>query len=237
MKIPYNDCGEALDSSFIPFPKRKTMNILLNPNVAYLVLVLGFFTAILALFAPGTGLLELGALVLLVLSGYAIYNLPINGWALVVLVVGVLPFLWGLRRSRQPVFLITSVVAMAVGSVFLFRSETGGAAVNPVLAAIVSITIPLFLWFVARKSIQAMQMKPTHDLGDLIGKVGEARTDISNEGSVYVGGESWSARSAAPIKNGSPVRVIGREGLILEVEAAPAPLSAAVESPTAETRK
>ncbi len=237
MKIPYNSYGEALNFSISNIPKRKKMNILLNPNVAYLVLVLGFFLAIFALFAPGTGLLELGALIALLISGYAIYNLPINSWALVILLIGVLPFLWGLRRSGRPVFLVISIVAMAVGSVFLFRSETGGAAVNPVLAAVVSIFIPVFLWFVAWKSIQAMRMKPSHDLSDLIGKVGEARTDISNEGSVYVGGEAWSARSPVPIKNGTAVKVLSREGLILDVEAAPAPKSAPADGPVSEPQK
>jgi membrane-bound serine protease (ClpP class) len=199
------------------------MNILLDPNVAYLVLVLGFMLAIMALFAPGTGLLEVGGLIALAISGYAIYNIPVNGWALVILLVGVFPFLLATRRSRQWGYLLISILALALGSVFLFRSASGGPAVNPFLAIIVSLTVGVFLWFVVRKSLQAMLLKPVHNPDALLGQVGEARTDISNEGSAYVGGEAWSARSAAPIQKGTSVRVIRREGLILEVEPATSP--------------
>jgi len=208
------------------------MNILLDPNVAYVVLVLGFFLAILALFAPGTGLLEAGGLIALLLSGYAIYNLPINAWALVLLVVGVFPFLWGLRRSGRPGYLLVSIAAMAIGSAGLFRGENGVTAVNPALAAVISIIIPVFLWFVAWKGIQAMRMRPTHDLASLIGKVGEARTEIKNEGSVYVGGETWSAHSPIPIPSGTAVRVVKREGLVLQVEAVSEPAADPAQPPT-----
>lgn len=211
------------------------MNILLDPNVAYIILVMGFFLAILALFAPGTGLLEAGALIALLLSGYAMYNLPINGWAVVLLVVSIFPFVWSLRRPHRPIFLVISVAAMILGSVGLFRTESGGFAVNPLLAVIVSITVPILLWVFATKGLQAMRKKPTHDLGELIGRTGEAKTDIDpiNEGSVYVGGETWSARSSAPIKSGTLVRVIQREGFILDVEPVAAPAAAPPEPPAA----
>ena len=64
------------------------MSIFLDPNVAYLVLVVGFVLGVLALFTPGTGILEIGVLLALFLAGYSIYNLPINVWALVLLLVG-----------------------------------------------------------------------------------------------------------------------------------------------------
>jgi membrane-bound serine protease (ClpP class) len=209
------------------------MNILLDPNVAYLILVMGFFLAVLALFAPGTGLLEAGALIALLLSGYAIYNLPINGWALVILLLGVFPFLWGIRRSKRIIFLVISIVLIAAGSIGLFRNENGGFAVNPVLAIAASIAVPVFLWIAGTKAIQAMRKKPSHDLGGLIGKLGEARTDIDlvKEGSVYVGGETWSARSTGHIQAGTLVRVLKREGFILYVEPENTQAPIAAETP------
>jgi len=107
------------------------MNFLLDPNVAYVMLVGGFLLAILALFSPGTGLLELGALFMLALAGYGVANLPINVWALIVLLVGVFPFMLALRRSRQWAWLIPTLVALVVGSIFLFSSADGSPAVNP----------------------------------------------------------------------------------------------------------
>jgi membrane-bound serine protease (ClpP class) len=193
------------------------MNFLLDPNVAYLILVIGMFLAILALVSPGTGLLEVGALILIVMAGYSIYNLPINLWALIVLVLGVFPFLVAVRKSGRWVFLLISLVAMAVGSIFLFRNESGGPAVSPVLAIVtVAITTSL-LWILVRKGIEAMRLKPEHQI-KLEGQIGEAKTDVFNEGTVYAGGENWSATSKRLIPAGSRVRVIHRDGFVLEVE-------------------
>ena len=66
---------------------------LLNPNVAYVALVSGFLIAILALLSPGTGLVEVGGLILMIIAGWGIYNLPVNLWALVILLLGVFPII------------------------------------------------------------------------------------------------------------------------------------------------
>jgi len=195
------------------------MEFLIDPNIAYFLLVLGFTLAILALFAPGSGFLEVGALLILAAAGYGAVNLPINIWALVILVVGVFPFLIALRRSRNWIFLLISLLALIVGSVFLFRSPGGGPAVNPILAVVVSGLSGGFLWLAGRKVLDAAQRKPVHDLGELIGRVGETRTEIGRNGTVYINGEEWSARSIGQsIPADSQVRVVGREGLVLLVE-------------------
>jgi membrane-bound serine protease (ClpP class) len=75
-----------------------------------------------------------------------------------------------------------------------------------------------FLWLIATKTLQAMALKPSQDLDRLIGAIGETRTAIGDEGTVYVGGENWSARSLAPIPPNTRVRVLRRHGFILEVE-------------------
>lgn len=194
------------------------LDILLNPNVAYLILVGGFLLAVLALLAPGTGVLEVSALFALILAGWAVYNLPINLWALIVLLLGVLPFILAVRRTGNLIFLIISIVAMVIGSTFLFQGEGLQPAVNPVLAIIVSSLAGGFFWVVTRKVLEAEQIRPSHDLEVLIGRTGEARTDIRDEGTVQVAGELWTAHSDQPISEGKHIRVIGREGFVLQVE-------------------
>jgi membrane-bound ClpP family serine protease len=196
------------------------MSIFLDPNVAYLVLVVGFLLGVLALFTPGTGFLEIGALFAIFLAGYSVYNLPFNLWALIILVVGVVPFILALRKTKQWYWLIPAIISIVVGSIFLFRLDSGAPAVNPILAAVVSLLTTVFLWFIGKKSIEAMKTKPSQDLSRLIGMIGEARTDIQMEGTVYVGGEEWSARCDRKIRNGSRVKVINRDGLVLLVEPA-----------------
>jgi membrane-bound serine protease (ClpP class) len=108
---------------------------------------------------------------------------------------------------------------MVIGSAYLFA---GGKwwipGVNPILAVVASILYTIFLWIVVRKALQAYHRKPLHDLDELVGKVGEARTPIHGEGSVQIESELWSARSAEPILKGKRVRVVGREGFVLLVD-------------------
>jgi membrane-bound serine protease (ClpP class) len=197
------------------------MDFLLDPNVAYLLLAGGLTFAMLALLSPGTGLLEILALFTLLLAGFGIYNLPINLWSLVVMVSGAVMFVVAVFRAKGNwAFLIISIVAIMAGSVFLFSGEIWWKpSVNPLLAAIVSLATGTFFYFAARKVMEARSVIPTHDLNSIIGEVGEAKTVIQSEGSVQVAGELWSAWSRDRIPAGSLVRVVNREGFILEVEA------------------
>lgn len=195
------------------------MDILIEPNVIYLILVAGLLLAILALFAPGTGVIEIGALFALVLAGYGIYHLPINLWALIVLIIGVFPFLLAVRQSGRWYFLVISLVALVVGSAYLFNSgQWWLPAVHPLLAVVVSGLAGTLMWIIASKGLAAMQQRPTFDMQKLIGAIGEAKTSIHDEGSVYVGGELWSARSSQSIPVKARVRVVRRDGFVLEVE-------------------
>lgn len=191
--------------------------LLLNPNFAYVLLVAGFMLAILALLSPGTGILELVALFTLLLAGWGIYHLSINYWALFILLLGVIPFLLAVRKTRRLVFLGLTILALVVGSTFLFRGESWLPAVNPILALVVSVLTSGFLWIAVTKTLEASLVRPEHDLTRLVGTTGEAKTVIHEEGSVQVDGELWSAHSETRIPKGARVRVIGREGFILNV--------------------
>jgi membrane-bound serine protease (ClpP class) len=196
----------------------QAVDILLNPNVAYLLLVAGIVMAVLALISPGTGLLEIGALFALLLAGWGVYQLPIHFWALGVLLLGAVIFILALRKPGRTVYLVISILALVLGSAFLFRGQGWQPAVHPALAGAVSALTVVFFWIAARKALEAEQIRPTHDLDALIGAIGEAKTDIYTEGTVQVAGELWSAYSENPIHAESSVRVVKREGLILEVE-------------------
>lgn len=194
------------------------MDLLLDPNVAYVILVIGFVLGVLALFTPGTGFIEVAVLFAILLAGYAIVKLPINLWALILLAVGVIPFLIAMRKYKQWLYLIPAIISITVGSVFLFRLDSGTPAINPILATFMSVITVVLLWFIGRKGIEALKLRPSQDLGILIGQTGEARSDIRYTGSIYVGGEEWSARSDKLIREGHLVRVIDRDGLVLMVE-------------------
>ncbi len=194
------------------------MDILLNPNIAYILLVIGSVLLLMAIVTPGTHLLEGGALFMLVLAAYAIYYLGFNLWALIVLILSLVPFVYAIQKPKRELFLALSLLGVIIGSVYLFPSSGWLPAVNPLVAVVVSVLSAGFLWLVVRKGIQAHHARPLQDLSTLIGKTGQAKTPVQEGGSVQVAGELWSARSGKPIPAGSRVRVVSREGFVLVVE-------------------
>lgn len=191
---------------------------LLTPDVAYFLLVAAIVLTSLAVVTPGTGVLEVAAFIALGLTGYALWVLPFNGWALVILALGAGLFVQAVRKPRAAGWLAAATAAFIVGSVFLFRTPQGGMAVHPGLAIVVSASIGGYFWIAIRKALEAMRRPPLQDMDALVGQVGETRTRVHHEGTVYVDGELWSARSPCPIPPGHPVRVVGREGFVLIVE-------------------
>ena len=191
------------------------MEILYNPNIAYVLLVAGFVLALLAIVAPGSGILEVGAFFLLALAGFATYQIGFNLWALIILILSLIPFVYAIRKPKREWALALSIVGVIAGSLYLFPSEGFLPAVNPILAALVSLLVAGFLWWTIRKVVAAHHARPLQDLKNLIGQIGEAKTRVQEEGSVQMAGELWSARSDKPIPAGSRVRVVSREGFVL----------------------
>jgi len=197
------------------------MEFLLNPNVAYVLIAASAMLALAAIVVPGTGIPEIGLVLCLGMAGFAVYSLGINGWALLVVGLSVIPFVLALRgKTLRLPLLALSILMLIGGSVFLFVNEKGFPTVNPLLAGIVSILCGGFIWLAAVRVLAAQRLQPRNNPDALVGKIGEARTEIKAEGSVQVGGELWSARSEKPIASGSPVRVVQRDGFVLIVEKA-----------------
>ncbi len=212
---------------------RFPLNILQIPDVSYLIIVGGFLLSILALFAPGTGVIEIAAISAILLGGYGVVTIPINLWALIILLVGVIPFVLAVRQSHRLGFLIVSILALAIGSSYIYQGTAWYMpGVSPLLAVVISILAGGFMWVVARKGLEALLIKPRNKLDELVGATGEAQTEINRvDGSAYVAGENWSARSMKPIPVNARVKVVKREGFTLEVEEIPA----AVPASTSET--
>jgi membrane-bound serine protease (ClpP class) len=194
------------------------MDFLLDPNIAYLLLVAATFLALTAVMIPGTGIPEIAALFTLVLAGYSVYHLSFNLWALILLAVSVVPFIFSIRGPRRELWLALSILGVTAGSVFFFPGGKNIISVNPVLAVITSALYAAFLWISVRKVLQISHTKPVNDISALIGQSGETKTPVMAEGSVQVAGELWSARSEKSIPVGSLIRVIGREGFTLVIE-------------------
>ncbi len=189
---------------------------ILDPNLAYVLLVGGFLLSVFALLTPGTGVVEIGGLFALVLAGYGIISTPTNFWAILFL-LPVLPFLFFYRKSKKNYWLLLLIAFLNIGSFAIFKSEDQYFAVSPVLAIIVTLLDAVLLWFVVKKLVEAIDQSPAFDPQTIIGKIGEARTRIEGNGTVYVDGEEWSAISSQIIPKEAKIRVINKTGLVLDV--------------------
>jgi len=194
------------------------MEFLLDPNIAYFLLVAAIMFALIALATPGTGVPELLAIFAAVFAGYAVYVLSVNWWALILLIASLVPYFFAIRGPRRELWLAVSILGMTVGSVFFFPAKTGWISVHPLLAVVTSALFAAFVWISVRKVLQISQMKPALELSALIGERGETRTAVKDVGSVQVASELWSARSEKLIPSGRLIRVVGREGFVLIVE-------------------
>jgi len=193
------------------------MNALFDPNIAYLLLIGGFLMAVFAMLAPGTGFIEVIALGLLLIAGYTMTLLTVTWWALILIVISAVILVVGLRRSAHWYWMALAALVMLAGSLFLFVNTNAAPMVNPILAVLVSVLATGSIWAFGKRGLAATR-RPVRSLDELVGMLGDASTDIQAEGSVYVNGEEWSAHAKVFIPRGSRVRVLRRDGLVIEVE-------------------
>jgi len=96
------------------------MNFLLEPNIAYLILLASVLLGFMALVSPGTGVFEVGAFFCIVLAGYAVYNLSFTWWALAILMLSIVPFVYAIQKPKREIYLGLAILLIVVGSVFMF---------------------------------------------------------------------------------------------------------------------
>jgi membrane-bound ClpP family serine protease len=194
------------------------MNVLLDPNVAYFLLIGGLVLAVIAVFTPGTGLIELGALFAISLAIYGLVNLPVNSWAITLVILGFVPFFFAGKIKCRKFLVPVSSILILVGSLFIFRKEADLADLNLPLIGVIAVIAASLLWLFAIKGAEVIKKPICINLDELIGREALAVTDIQEEGTIFLRGENWSARSKVKIPRGAPLRVTARKGLIMLVE-------------------
>ncbi|HSM24248.1 MAG TPA: NfeD family protein [Anaerolineaceae bacterium] len=192
------------------------MNPIIDPNIAYVLLIVGFVISVLALLTPGTGVVEIIGLFSMILAGYGIISNPSNYWA-IILLVPFLPLIFVYRKLKKNYYLIIAITLLNIGSFMIFKGDDGGFAVSPIVAIVVVLLNAPILWVIVTKIVEAIDRTPDFDPENIIGKIGDARTIIFQEGTAYVMGEEWSARSETRLEKGEEIKVVRKEGLILWV--------------------
>ena len=200
---------------------------LLDPTIAYLLFVVGLYAVLAELAHPGSLVPGATGVACLTLASIAFALLPTNwlGVALIVAAVGLMAI--ELKAATHGVLVLAGAVCLIVGSRFLYAAPGSGLPIHTevsiapgVLVAMAAVGLigGVLLVRVAR---QIHVVPPVLSLEQLIGARGTSRSQLDPEGVVQVGGQLWSARVRGPgLDADQPVRVVGRHGLVLEVESA-----------------
>lgn len=192
------------------------LKVISDPNMAYFLLLLGFFGLLYEFSNPGIFLPGVAGAISLLLAFYAFQILPINYSGLALIILG-LAFL--ISEAFIPSFGslgIGGIVAMTIGSLILIDDENLRISL-PVVFTTTAVSAGLILLLVGR--VLAIKRKKVRTGEEaLIGMIGEAAADFSGEGRIWVLGESWLAKSTGKIGKGEKVRVTSHNGLELTVE-------------------
>ncbi|HEX3329142.1 MAG TPA: nodulation protein NfeD [Gaiellales bacterium] len=207
----------------------RLLNILIDPNLLYLLFLAGIMGIAYEVFHPGVILPgTLGAVsLILALFGFSVVSINLAGVVLMILGVALL----GMEAwvSAHGLMGISGVIAIAAGGLMLFR--TPGEGVSPFLVVGMSVVAGVLLAFVATKVVAARHSPVTSGGGALalVGRTAVVRTRLQPHGQVYLHGELWQAETAGDdVEAGREVVVEAVDGLTLRVIPAPAPTTEGV---------
>lgn len=200
--------------------KYKFLHILGNPNIAYLLLMIGVWGLILEFSHPGSLVGGTVGSISLLLGLYALSMLPLNYAGLALIFLGIILLFLETQTPTNGILTVGGVVSLGLGSFMLIGRGARYISISPVLIlVVVSITVAFFV-FISSFALKAQFRKVTTGEEGLIGQEGYAKTDIVNKGTVYVVGEYWDAKTAdgEKIRKDEDIIVIKKEGKILIVK-------------------
>jgi membrane-bound serine protease (ClpP class) len=199
----------------------KMLNVISDPNIAYMLLMLGFFGIMFELFNPGAILPGIVGVISLILSLYSMHTLPINYAGMALIFFALLLFVLEIKIMTHGILAIGGIISLLLGSMILINTSTGeiGRISWSVIITITIITT-LFFLFIIGLGIKAQKRKPVTGIEALIGETGESKDILNPEGMVFVHGELWRAESVSgEIKKGEKITVTGRSNFKLFVKA------------------
>jgi membrane-bound serine protease (ClpP class) len=194
------------------------LNIITDPNVAYVLMMLGMIGLMAELYNPGAIFPGVIGGISIILAFFAFQSLPINYAGLLLILFGIALLVAEIKIASHGILGIGGVVAMGLGSMMLFDAPEVGFRISWwVLVPTVGATAGLFL-FVVTAGLRALGQRPLLGASGLIGQVGRARSQLAPEGQVTVQGEIWRAvADGEPIDEGASVRIVDVQGLTLRV--------------------
>ena len=202
---------------------QKILDRISDPNIAYMLMMIGFFGIIFELFNPGSIFPGIVGVISLIFAFYSMSSMPVNYAGLSLIIFGIILFLLEIKIISHGLLTIGGIISLLLGSLFLFRAsptENFVAISWTVIIATVTATT-LFFLFIVGMGLKAQRTKPAIGMETFIGRMGEVVSDLDPKGIIKVNGEIWNAVSLSEkIDTGEKIIVKEIKNLTLFVEKA-----------------
>lgn len=206
--------------------RTKVLKTISNPNIAYILLMLGLAGLYFELSNPGAIFPGVIGGICIILAFFAMQTLPVNYAGILLILLAIVLFILELKIASYGLLSVAGIVSMALGSLMLFESGIPGMRLSwSVLLPTLALVSGFFV-LVAGLVVRSHTARPRTGVTGLIDEVGVVKKDLDPEGKVFVHGELWNAVAREPIPAGTRVRIVGVQNLVLEVEALEAPSTA-----------
>lgn len=202
---------ERMEPSF----RQRMLGHLVDPNIAYLMLMLGFYGLLFELQNPGAILPGVVGAIFLVLAFLALSTLPVNAAGLLLIVLGIGFLLAELKVHSHGILAVGGALALALGGLILFDDSAVHVA-RPLVAAVTAVTV-LFFLLVFGAALRSRRSRPHLGASAMLGRRAVALERLDPRGRVRLDGELWNAEAQASVEAGAEVEVTGVEGLTLRV--------------------
>jgi membrane-bound serine protease (ClpP class) len=199
--------------------RTELLSIITNPNVAYILMLIGIYGIILEFYNPGMMLPGVIGAISLLLALYAFQVLPVNYAGLALIGLGIAMMVGEMLMPSFGALGIGGIVAFVVGSIMLIDIEAPGYGISWQLIGGVALAAASMLLLLMTMFARSRQRPVTTGQEEMLGSRARVVEWHGGQGRVRTHGEIWHARGPAALQPGQEVRVIGIDGLTLEVEA------------------
>ncbi|MEO0094019.1 MAG: nodulation protein NfeD [candidate division WOR-3 bacterium] len=210
--------ASAKVKNFDMSPTQRFLYLLTNPNIAYILLLIGFYGIIFELQNPGVIFPGIIGGISLLLALYSLQMLPVNYAGLGLIILGIIMFILEIKITSYGLLTIGGIASLLFGSLLLFESPLPFFRPSMVLLVVAVVVTALFFILIVGLGIKAHLRRPTTGKEGLIGEIGVAQDNLNPLGVIMVQGELWSAESVSgEVKKGEKVKVLEVEGMTLKV--------------------
>jgi membrane-bound serine protease (ClpP class) len=201
--------------------REKLLHRLVDPNIIFILLLLGVYGIIFEFQNPGLGAPGIAGAISLLLAAYGLQILPVNYVGLLLLAVAVVLFVAEIKVQSSGILGLGGTIALVLGGLMLFNSPESAIRVDWTVLIIMAVLSAAFFGFIVTAVARAQRRRPETGSEGMAGEKGVARTTLDPSGQVSIHGEIWRAEAEeGVIEAGTPIRVVSMKGLKLTVASA-----------------